>query len=246
MFCQKCGTKIPDNATACPSCSTAAPLTGTAAPAGPSPASMAADRVKAASKDALQALKLFALNPVGGLQAAYEGMGSRALAVGMVFGAFCSLCILLDLLRLVSGWHIGFGGYLKLVVVAIVPFVTLFGSCFLVRLVFGGGGGVGSDSFITGASLLPFAVVALLGAIFSVSNADVLTLFMLFATCIPVLMLYAGLTRICQLSERAATIAVPLMLLLSAWLTRTIYSKMLESAIMGSSPSFPSSFGNFN
>ena len=46
-------------------------------------------------------------------------------------------------------------------------------------------------------------------------------------------MLFAGLTRICKLSERAATVAVPLMLLVSVWLTKTIYFKMLESALSG-------------
>ena len=201
----------------------------------PNPASIAADKVKEASKDAVQAFKMFASNPVGGLAGSYESLGARALSAGIVFGAVSSLCILLLYFRMMGDMMklLNFMGYVKFVIAAVIPFVTLAAASFGVRMAFRGAGGLGSDCFIAGASLLPFAIVSLLGAIFGVKDSNVLTLLGLFATCIPVLMLFAGLTRICKLSERAATVAVPLMLLVSVWLTKTIYFKMLESALSG-------------
>jgi hypothetical protein len=50
-----------------------------------------------------------------------------------------------------------------------------------------------------------------------------------FALCLTVLMLFAGCTRISAISERLATISVPLMLLLSGWLTKVVYAAMMNS-----------------
>lgn len=223
MFCQKCGTQIPENAVACSSCGVSA--------AAPNPTALAADKVKVASKDALQAFKLFASNPVAGLSVAFESLGqSRALGVGITFGALFSLCVLFGVYRLLGEWgrpH-GFSGFIKILVVAVVPFISLFGASVLGRKAFRGEGGFGHDSFIAGASLLPFGFVALLAGILGLGNIEVIAVFTLFAICLIILMLFAGLTRICKLSERAATIAVPLMLIASAWLTKIIYTAMLK------------------
>lgn len=223
MFCQKCGAQIPDNATACSNCS--------ASVAAPNPAAVAADKVKAASKDALQAFKLFASNPVGDLSVAFEILGqARALGVGIAFGAAFALCVLFGIYRLLGEWgrpH-GFSGFIKILVVAVVPFISLFGASVLGRKAFRGEGSFGHDSFIAGASLLPFGFVALLAGILGLGNIEVIAVFTLFAVCLTILMLFAGLTRICKLSERAASIAVPLMLIASAWLSKIIYTAMLK------------------
>jgi zinc ribbon protein len=236
MFCQKCGTQIPDNATACPKCGAAttpgaAPGAAPATPPpGGTPASFAADKVKAASKDAFQAFKMFASNPVGGLPGAFENLGAKALGAGVFFGALCSLCFFLLFIRMFGG-HLGFGGYVRLIFASFVPFLALALANFIVRLFFGGTGGLRCDPFIAGASLLPLGIFALVGAILGVRDQGVFSMLSLFATCIPVLMLFSGLTRICKLSERVATAAVPLMVLICLWLTQTIYRKMIESAI---------------
>ena len=52
----------------------------------------------------------------------------------------------------------------------------------------------------------------------------------IFALCLTILMLFAGCTRITMMSERLATIAVPLMLMLSAWFTKIIYAAMINSS----------------
>jgi len=223
MFCQKCGAQVEDGAVACAKCS--------ASLVPPNPASIAADKVGAASKDALQAFKMFASNPVAGLSVAFESLGpARALGVGITFGALFSLCVLFGIYRVLGEWGRpqGFSGFIKILVVAVVPFISLFVASVLGRKAFRGEGGFGHDSFIAGASLLPFGFVALLAVILGVGNMEVIAVFTLFAVCLTILMLFAGLTRICKLSEQAATVAVPLMLIASAWLSKIIYTAMLK------------------
>ena len=225
MFCSTCGKQVEDNAVTCSSCG--ASLT---APTRTAFAGEAADKVKVASTDALHAFKLFATNPVGGLSSAFDSLGQdRALGVGITFGALLALCVLLGVYRLVPAWGRpqGFGGFVRILVVAVVPFVSLFGATILGRLGFRGHGSFGHDSFIAGTSLLPFAVVAIVGGVLGAGNIEVVAVVALFAVCLNILMLFAGLSRISKISEQSATLAVPLMLIASAWLSKIIYSAML-------------------
>ena len=225
MYCPKCGTQNPDTAISCSSCGTALGARTPAAGGG------AGDRVKAASQDALQAFKTFAANPVGGLPAAAASLGqTRALGVGIVFGGFFTLFVAFGLYRVMAPWGRpeGIGAFLQMLVVAAVPFLSLMGAGTGVRRVFGGEGGLGIDTFIAGASLLPFGFVALLASLLGGGNLGVIGALSLFAVCLTILMLFAGLTRIAKTSEQSATLAVPLMLLVSSWLAKVIYSAMLN------------------
>lgn len=189
------------------------------------------NRVTAASKDALAAFKMFASNPVPGLPTTFESLGAtRALGVGAVFGAIFAVSLLIGVYRFVPEWARpqGVGGFLKVVIVAIVPFVSLVAASALVRTVFRGQGSLASDGFVAGAALLPFTVVALLMALLGSGNVEVVSVAALFAVCVTILMLFAGLTRINKTSERAATFAVPLMVLASAWFSKIIYTAMLR------------------
>jgi len=188
-------------------------------------------KVATASKDALTAFKMFASNPVPGLSTTYESLGTaRALGVGIVFGAAFTVCLLIGVYRFLPEWTRpqGVGGFLKTVFVAVVPFVSLFGASLLVRTVFRGQGSLGSDSFIAGAALIPFAVVALVVAILGAGNIEVVAIVALVAVCVTILMLFAGLTRINKVSERAATLAVPLMVMASGWFSKVIYTAMVR------------------
>lgn len=228
MFCKQCGAQIEDTATSCAKC---------AAPTGAANAAAAmTDKVKAASKDSLQAFLKFATDPVAGLSVAHESLGaSRAMSVGISFGVVFSLCILLAAYRLIPEGirPPGAGGFFRLLLCAVVPFVCLAGAGALARLVFRGKGGLSNDSFIAGAALLPLGCVMLLSTILGAGNFEVIGALTVFALCLTILMLFAGCTRITMMSERLATIAVPVMLLLSAWFTKVIYTAMINSA-MGS------------
>jgi hypothetical protein len=146
-----------------------------------------------------------------------------------------AVCLLLSMYRVVPEFlrPTGFGGFLKLVVVAVVPFISLFIATIVVRMVFRGEGNIGSDSFLAGASLLPLGIIALVASILGPSNWNIIQFLAIFSISITILMLFAGLTRIYRISERMATLAVPIMLLISAFLSQTIYRMMLESAMGG-------------
>jgi hypothetical protein len=65
-------------------------------------------------------------------------------------------------------------------------------------------------------------------AVLGFGNIEVIALFTFFAICVTIVMLFAGLTRICKTSERSATLAVPLMLIASTWLSKVIYAALLK------------------
>jgi hypothetical protein len=225
MFCKHCGAQIEDTATACAKC--AAPIETA------NPATAVTDKVKAASKDSLQAFLKFATDPVAGLSVAYESLGAaRAMSVGISFGVVFTFCVLLGTYRLTPDFlrPPGVEGFFKLLVCAFIPFVSLAVACALARLVFRGKGGLSNDSFIAGASLLPFGCVMLLSSVLGAGNMEVIGALSIFALCLTILMLFAGCTRITMMSERLATIAVPLMLMLSAWFTKIIYAAMINSS----------------
>jgi hypothetical protein len=226
MFCKQCGAQNEDTATVCAKCAT--PSGAANATAG------VTDKVKAASKDSLQAFLKFATDPVAGLSVAYESLGAaRALSVGISFGIVFSFCVLIAAYRLIPEEvrPPGAGGFFKLLLCAFVPFVCLAGAGALARLVFRGKGGLSNDSFIAGASLLPFGCVMLLSSILGAGNVEVIGALTVFALCLTILMLFAGCTRISRVSERLATLAVPLMLMLSVWFTKIIYTAMINSAM---------------
>jgi hypothetical protein len=190
--------------------------------------------MKAASSDAIGAFRSFAGNPVGGLANAYTMLGpAKALGVGLTFGAVFAVCILLSVYRVVPEFlrPTGVGGFFKILVVAVVPFVALFVSAMAVRTVFRGDGAVGSDSFLAGAALLPIGFLALIMSLLGPSSMDIISFLGLFAVCLTILMLFAGLTRMYSMSERLATLAVPIMLVLTAWISRMIYKMMIQSAM---------------
>lgn len=225
MFCKQCGAQVESTAAACPKCAT--PLVGTS-----NPSAAVADKMKAASKDTLHAFLKFATDPVGGLSVAYQSLGdARALSVGITFGIVFTLCTLLGSYHLIPEYarSPGVGGFFRLLVCAFIPFPSLAAAAALARVVSHGKGGLSNDTFIAGASLLPFGAAILLSSILGAGNYELIGALSLFALCLTVLMLFAGCTRISAISERLATIAVPLMLLLSGWLTKVVYAAMMNS-----------------
>ena len=225
MFCSKCGTENAETATVCVKCS---------APIAAHHSSHAADAMKGAGKDALEAFKMFATDPVPGLPKAFESLGeARALGAGIGFGIVTALCFVAwgYLFFGEFGRPQGFGGFLKTLLWSVVPFASLVGACFLARLVFRGKGGINHDCFIAGAAILPLGVLFLLAGIFGLQHLDVTYYFVPFALCTAVLLLFSGCVRIFYMSERAATIAVPVLLIISGWISKAIYSAMSRSSM---------------
>ncbi|MCC6408377.1 MAG: hypothetical protein IT453_14525 [Planctomycetes bacterium] len=238
MFCQLCGTANTETATACASCSS--PISAARSGAG-SPA--VADTVRATSRDALAAFKTLAGDPVGALPRACESLGgAKALRSGIAFGLVSVVCFassgpMLLGMRMSDLYDIlGFGGVVKLVLFAAIPFLgtALGGSG--ARRILGGRGALGEDCFIAGAALLPASGCMLASGLLGFENVEVIGVLSVFAACLGILMLHSGYTRIAKLSERASSLAVPIVVLATVWLAKIALSKVLSGSFGGASP----------
>lgn len=188
-------------------------------------------KVKTASKDATQALKTFATNPVGGLPVAFEGLGpSRAMGVGLVFAAASTLLVFIGVyLSLPSFVKPDIGDSFKFLVFGVVPFASILAASAATRKMFGGTGSFGGDSLIAGASLLPFGFLVFVSGVLGLANLEVTALLVIFALCYSILILYTGCTRISGVPESKAAFAVPVMIIVSGWLTKILFGAILPS-----------------
>ena len=118
------------------------------------------------------------------------------------------------------------GQAVKAIVLGLVPFASLIGAGALARMVFGGKGQLAGDVYTSGASLLPLGFFILATSLLGVANIEVIAVIGLFALTYTILMLYAGCSRIAGISEAGAAPAVPVVLLLCAWLTKVIVAAM--------------------
>jgi hypothetical protein len=187
------------------------------------------ETVAGASRDSWNAFKGFALSPVSGLAPAYDALsGHRARRAGVVFGLVVAFCFLLGGFMMLPSprseflHFLGAGGIIKAILASVMPFVSIAAASVVVRKVSRNGGGLDGDCFVAGASLLPAGFLAPVAAMLGIGNLEVLVILAVCASCTTVLMLYAGCTRISKMSERSATLAVPIMLLLGAWLVKIL------------------------
>lgn len=244
-ICPGCGTMIASTQSSVPAAATtaqgAATATAPAPVASSSPAAAAigkalGEQVRARSKDAWQGLKLFAVSPVGGLAESYAMFEPpRAMGVGIVFAVIYELLLFLALYRaadkVASGigvplptGDLTFGMAVKLIFIGAVPFITLALAGAIARFIFRGKGSFAGDIYTAGASLLPFGLCLFLASFLGPANFEVIAALSVFALTYTILMLYAGCSRIAGIPETGAAPAVPIMLLLSVWLTKIVVS----------------------
>jgi len=241
-FCGSCGAQMADGTAFCPKCGAkSAAQSGAgvaAAPAAAAPTRPTSQRVAQAQgylQDALNVLKTVVVDPMDGLAKAFSPMEkSRALAVGLTCAVIFEVCSLiggvLHLSRLSSAFRgidipgytppgADFGAYLKVIIAGAIVFAAVTGALAGARLVFRGEkGGIEGDVFIGGVSVLPFGLVILLSGILGVGNIEVVLIVAVFALSYFVLLLYAGCTTISGISSKLAAPAVPIIILISAWL----------------------------
>lgn len=183
-------------------------------------------------KDSLGAFRIFALNPVGGLSQAFERVGeSRAVGVGITFGVVCALLLLLGTYLILPPWvrPRGFGGFLRILLGAFVPFLALTGATFIARMSLRGKRNFPGDLFVAGTASLPLGLAVVLGGVLGAANFEVIAVLVLFAVCLTVLILFAGLTRIAELPEKLAVWIVPLVLLVTAWFSKIVYAFLFQN-----------------
>ena len=208
---------------------------------GSSGAKIQAEAAKVVSDtvaDAKSALGLLNLNPVGGLAPAYQKLGpQRAGAVGIFFlivyaaagayvinrlsGAIASLASFN--IGNVGTMNLNTGDWTKYMFVAGASAAALFAALALVRVIFQRGGRWEGDAFIAGAVSIVWAIALVIDSFLGLKNVEVMALVALFAICIMVMQLFVGLTRISELNEPRATVAVPVVIIIEVWLTKVIF-----------------------
>ncbi len=234
MFCKTCGRALAENLRFCDGCGTDVNGGGAATPLS----QQLKSEVRARSLDAWQGVKLFAKSPVGGLPESFALFDDRrAVQVGIVFAIGYEVAILVGALILKSRAEALIGGIFpirsligeltaaqlfKILFLGLVPFVSLIGACALARAIFRGKGRVAGDVYTAGAALLPTGLFVLLASLLGAANIEVIGILFLFALTYSILILYAGCSRIGIISEAGAAPAVPIILLMSAWITKII------------------------
>jgi len=180
--------------------------------------------VKAVFGNSIFAFKSFALNPTGGLLPAFASLDKhQATSVGVLFAAVANFCF-------VSGIYLGWRDLLndlsiyKLILVGVVPFVSLSIVSGIARGIFGRNGSLAGDIFLAGASLLPMSFLILISSISKFLPSNTLPILSVFVSCYTILMLYSGCTQISNLPEKAAVFVVPVMLIVSGWLSYVIFT----------------------
>jgi len=212
----------------------AAPGGGTPPDAEPNQVALAAEKAVGAFKNALAAFKILALNPVAGLTSAFESLGpGHAVGVGITYGLMFSLSLLLAFYRepgmFLGEPPAGFSNFIKYLLLALVPFASLCVANVAARMIFCGKSSFSNDCFVAGAALLPWGVIVLLASVFRPTESyNLVAISIVFAICLSILMLFYGLTRVCKISEKAAALAEPCIIILAAFMWKVISQAMLK------------------
>lgn len=171
---------------------------------------------KAAAQDAFKVFMQLIYNPVGAMPSAFASLSSnQAMAVGGVFAAVFTVCLLLGgtgMLSMAGIPSMGFG-FKEFAMLLLVSFGFAAGVAagnYLTRLVFKGQGSLSFDIFSGGAALLPLGlgllattIVGLVGVTGSIGSVP-----SMIGGCLMVLVLFTGLTRVAHINEGPASYSV--------------------------------------
>ena len=235
MFCQSCGNQINDISVPCGKCGNVQQRPG------PDAAKEIGDQVKASSRDAFDVVKQLLANPVGGLSAAYAGLGQqRALSAGIALcvafalvasgGVVMGAGQMSNLLGPFGGFMVpaqGLSAFLKMAVELLVLPAAIAAVSLGIRRMAGAHPPLAADVFTAGAALAPMGLAILIAGILGVGNVEVVTLLFFFALVYLILMLYAGFTRVGGMSEKAGAPAVPAAILLAGWLCKVVFTAFI-------------------
>jgi len=86
---------------------------------------------------------------------------------------------------------------------------------------------LGADAFTIGAALTPLGIAMFLTSLLGVGNYELAMLLMLFASTYLVLILFAGLTKLGGLTEKAAAPAVPVIFVVSLYICKVVFTSMM-------------------
>ena len=193
-------------------------------------ASEVASKVKSTLNDAIQGLKIFLINPVGGLPVFFQGLGKeRALGVGIAFGIAYVVCFVFACQKFLTQLSSN-SSLFNLILASAANFLSIAGASFLTRKLFRGYGSFQGDIFIAGVALVPASLLLLISSLLGITNVEIIVIVMVVAITYTILMIYTGYHKISGIPENTAAFAVSVMLLLSGWLFKIlILSNILKS-----------------
>ena len=194
---------------------------------------------KAAAQDAFKVFMQLIYNPVGAMPGAFASLNpNQAMAVGGVFAAVFTLCLLfggsgiLSMMPIPFGANIGFKGFLLLLLTSFGFAAGIAAGNYLTRLAFKGQGSLSFDIFSGGAALLPLglgflasAILAMIGVTGAIGSVPTM-----IGGCLMVLVLFTGLTRVAHINEGPASYSVGAILVMGsivAYFIGQICSKIL-------------------
>ena len=126
----------------------------------------------------------------------------------------------------------------KVFLASVVPYIGFTVGCAVPRII-SGKGSLSHDSFVGGTALLPLTLLILIGSLLGIGNIEIILILALFSFCLTVLMIFFGLTRVSKISERVATIAVPVVILIALWASKIIYAEVIEKYAIEIINSYP-------
>jgi hypothetical protein len=224
MNCPKCGHAVNAGNAFCGKC-------GATVPDSKLEAASPDERLKTVAEKTWKTFLAILLNPVEHLPSNFERLKKReALEVGIAFAVLFDLCAFFGLYMMLPRWAgtPGFGDILKILLFGFVPPAALTGALFLARKVFRASAGtIESDVFLAGIALIPIGLLLLVSGVLGFGNLEVTALMAVFALSYTVLILFTGCTQIAGIATVRAVPAVPIVILVAAWLSKIVFAAML-------------------
>lgn len=179
--------------------------------------------------DTLFTIKSFLLNPMGGLLPSFARLeAQRAMVVGFLLAVIFDACFVWGIY---TGWRDMVSvSLVPLIGVGMIPFIILAAMSAIARLIRRHPGSVAGDSFLAGATVMPLTILAIANGISSNLPSQLMVMISVFTSCYTVLTLYSGCTQIANFSEKTAALLVPLMILVSGWISYWAFMAMLGMA----------------
>lgn len=179
------------------------------------------------------ALGKIAVNPVANLPQVRAALGThQAVGVGVVFAIVATVFMSFGL-HLVLDTLFGFAyrpsvkAVIQLIGASMASFASLAVMHFAARTLFGGKSDYGTDVLVAGTALLPTSQAVLLIGLIGVNYYRIAGVLGVFAICYVVLILYAGCSRLADLSEAVAAPLIPIILILSGWLSQVLFGAVV-------------------
>jgi hypothetical protein len=184
-----------------------------------------------AAETVLGDLRSLATDPVGKLHSVYESLGAeRAAGLGAAFAVVMSLCITFGVSRYASQYvDLDIEHYAKGFALAAVPFVAMSATILAITKLSGAESAFSKSVFIAGTALLPIGILTALSTLLGPGNIEVIAILAVFASCLGTLIVFAGFNDVFGFSYRRATWIVPVIYCFTVWISKTVYTSIIES-----------------